>query len=104
MSAFTMESAGDGTGKWRQYRTIIKEDPNLTASVRGQGHSKFEHKNDSAVSVEVVDYRVKCKVQWQSGEIDEYKSTELFPALHINDHDFCPSKLSILIFAGRVTK
>lgn len=91
MSAFTMESAGDGTGKWRQYRTIIKEDPNLTASVRGQGHSKFEHKNDSAVSVEVVDYRVKCKVQWQSGEIDEYKSTELFPALHINDHDFCPN-------------
>ncbi|CBY30542.1 unnamed protein product [Oikopleura dioica] len=91
MSAFTMESAGDGSGKWRQYRTIIKEDPNLTASVRGQGHSKFEHKNDSAVSVEVVDYRVKCKVQWQSGEIDEYKSTELFPALHINDHDFCPN-------------
>ena len=92
MSSFTMESAGDDTGKWRQYRTIIKEDPKLAAALRGQGHSKFEHKKDSEVSVEVVDYRVKCKVQWQSGEIGEYNSVELFPALHINDHDFCPSE------------
>ncbi|CAG5094774.1 Oidioi.mRNA.OKI2018_I69.XSR.g13854.t1.cds [Oikopleura dioica] len=89
MSQFTMESAGEG--KWRKFRTIIKEDPNLKAALRGQGHSKYEFKKENCISVEVTDYFAKCKVMWQSGETGEYHSTQLFPALHINDHDFCPT-------------